>query len=208
MLSGLILAGGRNRGTNGTNKAFLVLDNVTLIARQIAEMRKCCKDITVVTNDPTPFLKSVDRDIRIITDYLPGKGPVSGMHAGLTLARHPNVWVVDCGMPFISAKAAELMLERKEDGFEAVFPWIQQRAYPLNGVYDRSCSTVMGEMLEQDHASMEMLLKKLLWLELRESEFAEKGIDRRFVHSIQTTEDYEKLIAWHDSLKLNYMYGV
>jgi molybdopterin-guanine dinucleotide biosynthesis protein A len=192
----------------GVNKAFLVLDNITFIERQISEMRKCCTDITIVTNDPNPFLKSVDRGIRIITDYFPGKGPLSGMHAGLTLAKQPNVWVVDCGMPFISSKAAELLLERKQEGFEAVIPWINKSAHPLHGIYDRSRAAVIGSMLEQGNTTFSSLLKKLLWIELHAPVFEGKGIDCRFVKAIKTTDDYEKLLAWHESLKMNYLYGM
>ncbi|MDQ1909913.1 molybdenum cofactor guanylyltransferase [Paenibacillus sp. GD4] len=207
MMSGLILAGGRNRGTNGEHKAFLVLDNMTFVERQIREMKKICKEIIIVTNDPIPFLRKVDRGVRIITDYFPGKGPLSGMHAGLTLAQHPNVWVVGCDMPYISAKAAELLIERKQDGFEAVIPWVNHSAYPLHGVYDRSCAAAIGQLLEKDEVAVSALLKQLFWCELQQSAFEEKGIDTRFVAAIKTTEEYEKLLAWHDSLKMNYLYG-
>lgn len=208
MMSGLILAGGRNRGMNGVHKAFLVLDHVTFIERQISEMRKCCSDITIVTNDPMPFLKAVDRAVRVITDYFPGGGALSGMHAGLTLAKQTNVWVVDCGMPFISAKAAKLLLDSKKEGLDAVIPWMEERAHPLHGVYDRSCAAVIGSMVEQGKASFPALLEQLSWVKLPESVFEEKGIDSRFVKAIKTKEDYEALLAWHESLKMNYMNGM
>ncbi len=193
MMSGLILAGGRNRGANGENKAFFMLDNMTIVERQIREMEKCCEEIIIATNDPPPFLRKVDRGVRIITDYFPGKGPLSGMHAGLTLAQQPHVWVVSCDMPYISSKAAELLLAREQEGFEAAIPAIGGSAHPLHGVYDRSCAVKIGALLEQDEATLSTLLKQLYWCELQESAFEEKAIDSRFVASIKTKEDDEKL---------------
>ncbi|CAG7625903.1 Molybdenum cofactor guanylyltransferase [Paenibacillus allorhizosphaerae] len=208
MLSGVILAGGKNSRMNGQNKAFLVLDHMTFIDRQIREMNKICSEIVIVAMDPAPYLRTLDRGIRIITDYFPEKGPLGGMFSGLTLSFHSNVWVVGCDMPFISAEAAELMLSCKKDAIDAVIPWIGNQVYPLHGIYDKSCAKPIRELLKNDEVSFSAMLKKLLWCELPEALFKEKEIDPRFVTAINTPEDYEQAVSFYESLQMNYRLGL
>jgi molybdopterin-guanine dinucleotide biosynthesis protein A len=140
MLSGIILAGGEGLRMGGENKSLLMLGNETLLERQIRIMRELCSEIIIVTNTPRSFLRRVDASVRIITDYMPGKGPLSGMHAGLTLSVNQNAWIVGCDMPFLSPKAARLMLLKKKKGIEAIIPWLQESMFPLHGIYDRDCA--------------------------------------------------------------------
>ena len=122
MLTGVILAGGANRRMKGESKALLPFGGQPLVVRQVDRMRILCDEVIVVTNDPRPYLPILDRSVRIITDFFAGHGPLGGMHAALSLAKHTSVWVVGCDMPFVSSKAAELLWNRKRDGFEAVVP--------------------------------------------------------------------------------------
>ncbi|MWC29901.1 molybdenum cofactor guanylyltransferase [Paenibacillus sp. MMS18-CY102] len=195
MLSGVILAGGDHQATKGENRAFLELDGETLLQRQIREMGSCCSEITIVTNEPRPFLRAVDREIRIITDSFAGKGMLSGIHAGLSLSKNHKVWILGCHMPFPSAGAAQLLAAQKQEGIEAVLPWINNRAYPLHGIYDRSCADKIGALLGGGNMRAASLLHTLRWSEVYEPAFAEHGIDSRFVESIHATKDHERLIA-------------
>lgn len=108
-LSGVILAGGRNRRMGGSPKALLSYHREKLIHRQIRVMRTICEEVILVTNEPRLYLPIVDRDVRILTDSYAGQGPLGGMHAALSLARCDNVWIIDCDMPFVSSRAARLM---------------------------------------------------------------------------------------------------
>jgi len=190
MLSGIVLAGGESKRMNGENKSLLMLGEEALIQRQVRIMRAICSEIIIVTNTPRPFLRKVDESVRIITDYIPKKGPLSGMHAGLTLARHQNAWVVACDMPFLSPEAAELMLRKKKEGFEAVFPRIDGALYPLHGIYDRDCAQHIWSLLMNRDTELSSLQKVLCWREVFESDFHASGIDCGFIRSIETEEDY------------------
>lgn len=199
MLSGVILAGGNHRWMQGENRAFLQLEGRTLIERQIAEMRAYCSEITIVTNDPKPFLRSVDRDIRIITDYYRITGILSGMHAGLSLAQNRHVWVIGCHLPYPSAAAAMLQLEHMGEGVEAAIPVIHDNAFPLHGIYDRSCANRICEQLTGGNAHIGAFLASLKRVELNESDFRAHGVDTRFVQTIRTMEDY-RMISYPSSL--------
>lgn len=195
MLSGVILAGGAHRGMKGENRAFLVVNGQTLIERQIREMKSCCSEITIVTNEPQLFLKSVDREIRIITDYYAGKGLLSGMHAGLALAKNRHVWLLGCHMPNPSANAAKLQLSHMHEGTDAVLPVIRGAAYPLHGIYDRSNAERIGRLLDGGITDVSLFIRQTNRVELTEFDFEEQGISREFVRSIHTQADYRNLIS-------------
>ncbi|RIX50483.1 molybdenum cofactor guanylyltransferase [Paenibacillus nanensis] len=190
MLSGVILAGGAHRGMKGDNRAFLVVDGQTLIERQIREMKTCCSEITIVTNEPQLFLKTVDRDIRIITDYYAGKGLLSGMHAGLALAKNRHVWLLGCHLPSPSAQAAKLQLSYMQEGTDAVLPFIKETVYPLHGIYDRSNAERIGRLLDGGITDVSLFLRQINRTQLAESHFEEQGINREFVRSIHTQGDF------------------
>ncbi|NEW05879.1 molybdenum cofactor guanylyltransferase [Paenibacillus sp. SYP-B3998] len=194
MLSGVILAGGANRRMKGELKALLPFGGKPLIARQIDRMRELCDELIVVTNDPKPYLNIVDRSVRIITDFFEGHGPLGGMHAALSLAKHSSVWVVGCDMPFISSKAAKLLLNRKLDGFEAVVPLVAGEIHLLHGIYDRACAPHIVPLLKQGETHISALLKHAFWSELGDQFLYENGVDLNFVSSIKTLEDYEAML--------------
>lgn len=195
MLTGLILAGGPDPRMDGERKALLSFGGETLIQRQIKEMRKLCTELIVAAKDPKPFLRIVDPDVRLITDYYPDQGPLGGIHAGFTLARCPNIWVAGSDMPFISASAAELLLERKLEGFEATLPHIGGRLHPLHGIYDRRCVEPALALLGKGERRVSELLQLLFWFELPEAAFTERGVEAGFVDTIETRDDYHHALG-------------
>lgn len=194
MLTGLILAGGPSKRMNGDLKPLLPFGGELLIERQVKTMRECCQEVIVVTKDPVPLLPRLDRDVRILNDFFSVKGPLAGMHAGFSLAKHGDIWVAGCDMPFLSVQAAELLLKFKKKGFEAAIPRVNGNLYPLHGVYDRACGDKLDFLLENGESSFSVLLEELNRVEIPQPEFARRGIDPCFVWSIDTREDYEKAL--------------
>lgn len=188
MLSGVILAGDVYEARKADQRAFLIVEGQFMLHRQIRAMQSLCAEVTIVTNNPQPFLRHVDREIRIICDYYAGRGMLSGMHAGLALSRYPNVWMLGCHMPYPSAAAANLLMSWKQEGYDAVIPWIDGRLYPLHGVYDRTLAEPIGAMLEEGHTNITHVLQQINWLKLKESAFKNNRIDSRFVRSIPAQE--------------------
>ncbi|MGO4272204.1 molybdenum cofactor guanylyltransferase [Paenibacillus sp. TAF58] len=191
MLTGVILAGGANRRMNGELKALLPFGGQPLIVRQVDRMKILCDEIIVVTNDPKSFLPILDRSVRIITDFHRGYGPLGGMHAGLSLAKHSSVWVVGCDMPFISYKAAELLWNRKREGLEAVIPLVSGRLIPLHGIYDRDCKTKILPLLGKGETRVSALLEHIFWSELGGEYLQKNGVDLKFIASIKTMDEYK-----------------
>ncbi|MFK7696532.1 molybdenum cofactor guanylyltransferase [Paenibacillus sp. HJGM_3] len=194
-MTGVILAGGFDRRMEGQIKGLLHFGDELLIVRQLRLMKPVCNELIVVTNEPKPYFRLLDTEIRIITDFVPNRGPLGGMYAGLSLARNRDVWIVGCHMPFLSAQAAELLQTKKHEGFDAALPWVQGRVYPLHGVYDRSCAEAVWRLLQSGDPAVSRVLKEISWGELRETEFQTEGIESSFIDCFNTPEEYAGLLV-------------
>lgn len=191
MLTGVIVAGGQNRRMEGKVKALLPFHGEAVIVRQIREMQKTCDRIVVVARDPRLFSHVADHNVQIIEDRIPGKGPLSGMHAAFSELDRAAAWVVGCDMPFISEEAAQLMWERKQEkGCDAVVPYIAGRIHPLHGIYDKRCLEPATDLLQSGDYRLTDLLDRLQWDTVQEEVFVRKGIDCRFVINMNTPEQY------------------
>ncbi|WP_080832916.1 molybdenum cofactor guanylyltransferase [Cohnella massiliensis] len=181
-VSGIILAGGRSRVKRGELKALWPIDGEPLLARQIRLMRSWCKEIMVVTDTPRLYLPLVPADVRIVTDYAKGKGPLGGMAAGLSLAQLPYAWIVGSRMADLSVPAARLLLARCAAGRkEAVWPSDSSGPYPLHGIYACASAGRVVRLFEEGRRGLADLPRFLLWDEVTENEFARHGIAFDFV---------------------------
>jgi molybdopterin-guanine dinucleotide biosynthesis protein A len=195
MLTGVILAGGLSRRMGNINKGLLPFLNETLIQRQIGIMQELCAEVILVTNDPRSFLPHLGNTCRIISDYIPGKGPLSGMHAAFTLSKYTDIWVVGCDMPFISSRAAEFMWKQRENmECDAVVPCIQGAIHPLHGLYRKSCVEHISSLLNHGEFRVTELLNAILCKTVMEDAFVEMGLDVRFVLNVNTPEEYEEAV--------------
>lgn len=191
MLTGIILAGGQNRRMGGQHKALLTFNGEPLISRQVRLMKSVCSELIVVTNDPKRFLPVVDRSVRIITDFYPGKGPLSGMHAAFSLAKHKLAWVVGCDMPFVSAAAAlQLVEEIERSCIDAAVPCLEGRLHPLHAVYRTSCAASIAELLDAETYRVTELLSRIRCKPIDENAFAERGIEQNFAVNTNTPEEF------------------
>ncbi|MCX7635430.1 MAG: molybdenum cofactor guanylyltransferase [Syntrophales bacterium] len=99
MVTGIILAGGRSTRM-GTNKALIRIGGERLIDRTVRVYREVFDDIILVTNEPLLY---VDQDVAIVTDVVPGRGPLMGIFTGLLFAAHDAAFVAPCDMPYLTA---------------------------------------------------------------------------------------------------------
>lgn len=69
MLTGVILAGGRNNRIRDTAKSILPFGSEPVVKRQLPVMSQLCNETILVTDDPGSLLPTVGRSSRIITEF-------------------------------------------------------------------------------------------------------------------------------------------
>lgn len=143
-ISVIVLAGGASRRM-GANKALLTIDgNETLIARVVRHMRPLTDDRLLVTNTPELY---ADLGLRQTNDLYPGKGPLAGLHAGLSAARHEWVFAVACDMPLVDHRLVRYMILLSQ-GQQAVVPRpTADTLEPLHALYGKTCLPAIEERL-------------------------------------------------------------
>lgn len=196
MLTGVILAGGQNSRMGGRDKALLTYQGEPFIVRQVQRMRCICRQIIVVTGDPSPYTSLLPADIVYLPDVYAGHGPLSGFHAAFAGVETEAAWTVSCDSPHISAPAASWMLaELMEGGYDAVVPVIDGRHQMLHGVYrPRRVLPEITARLEARQYRLGGLLDSLHWLGVDPDKLVDAGLSTDFAADVDTPEQYAELL--------------
>lgn len=162
MLTGIILAGGRNDYVNGHHRSLLLHHNEPIILCQIKKMSQIADEVIIVTNTPRELLPHVPTNIRIITDFYPNRGPIGGLHAGLSLARTEIAWVIEVDTLSIStsitSKLIKNVLRYHADG---AIPLVDGTLKPLQGVYRTSTKATLTKLLQQENTTLSTFLENI-----------------------------------------------
>lgn len=190
MWSAAILSGGRAARFGGRDKSALMIDGQSILNRQIAELTRLTDDVMIVgSRDPV----ANDR-ARVIDDEVPGRGPLSGLHAALVAARGDQLAVVACDMPYVSAALLAYMLTLAQDA-DAVVPRIDGRYHPLCAAYTRACSGPAETCLVRGALKMTDLLDSVRVRVVSAAEISGFGNHQRLLANINTPEEYASLEA-------------
>ncbi|OPZ74895.1 MAG: Molybdenum cofactor guanylyltransferase [Firmicutes bacterium ADurb.Bin456] len=140
--TGVILAGGKSKRM-GSDKAFLEVGEAAMIKQVASELKKVCNEVLIAggTKENGELL-----GLNVIPDRIPGRGPLSGIHAALLGAANPKCLVTACDMPFVTAALALFMINQA-DGYDVAVPTHGIHMQPLFAVYDRNCVTPIEQAL-------------------------------------------------------------
>lgn len=141
--TGIILAGGKN-SRMGENKAFLKVGKKKIIDRLVEKLKKDLEQVIIVTNERACYDYL---EVDVISDIIPGMGPLSGIHAGLKNARYEHALVMACDMPFVEGELGLLLME-EATGFDVVVPQIGEHLQPLFAVYAKNCIKPIEDCLK------------------------------------------------------------
>jgi molybdenum cofactor guanylyltransferase len=183
----VILAGGFSRRM-GRDKASLPAGDGTLIehlARRLAPV----VDETIVAGGSDR--RNVPGAL-LVDDRHPGLGPLAGMHAGLSAARHPRVWVVACDLPDVEP-AIGALLRRLAPGYEAIVPRIDGEPQGVCALYERGLASRIEAMLDAGERSIKSLLAAIKVRYVAADELRAVDPELRSFHNLNTPADYE---AW------------
>jgi molybdopterin-guanine dinucleotide biosynthesis protein A len=192
----IILAGGKS-SRMGTNKALLKISEKTNIERMVVQLKKLFDEIILVTNDPETygFL-----NVKVTTDHYPDKGPLAGLHAGLSASRFEKNVIVACDLPFISSEFARDLVNRIGN-YDAVIPVINGRQHPLFSVFKKKNIERIAESIENGQLRMRGLLDQLHVLYLTEkdlTDYSKESLERIFFNMNHPNE-YEDAKKWAEA---------
>ncbi len=144
--SAVILAGGKSSRMK-MNKALLPAGDKTFIETIAGQLAKYFNEVIIITNtiqtyEFLPYKK--------YPDIIINKGPLGGIHSGLTHASNEYSFVTACDMPFIDGAAARKLCEMA-NGYDGVVPKKGEYLQPLFAVYSKNCIPYIEKCLDEEH---------------------------------------------------------
>jgi molybdopterin-guanine dinucleotide biosynthesis protein A len=177
MESAAILAGGQATRFGGRDKSALPVDGRTIRERQIAAIAPLTDDLQIV-----------------VSDLVPGCGPLGGLHAALTAARHDTLLLIACDMPYVSTALIEYLLSLA-GGVDAVVPRSERGYHPLCAVYTRACLEPAAARLADRRLKMRDLVDSLRTRVVPVEDIRRFGDPDRLLSNVNTPADYARLEA-------------
>ena len=154
-ISAIILAGGKSSRMM-RDKGLITLHNKPLIKHVIETVKRITENIIIISANPT----YKQFGYPCFEDRIKDKGPLSGIMTGLVNSTTQKNFVLGCDMPFISASLLQGLLNNC-DGVDAIIAEHKNMAEPLCAIYDKSCITHFGSLLEQNQLKITDALEGL-----------------------------------------------
>lgn len=151
----IILAGGKS-SRMGFDKQFLKIDNRRLMSSIIKKLEEDFDEIIIVTNKPDHYLGLGQK---ITSDIIKDKGPLGGIHAGLSISTSHYALVMACDMPNVNMDYVNYMKHHMgQDGVTTCYQdWIE----PFCSFYSRDIVKDIENYLETGKRSINHLLDRL-----------------------------------------------
>lgn len=181
----IVLAGGQSRRM-GRDKATLSWDQGDILSSLLARLLPLSDDVLVVSN----IVRSLAAPVRQVADIIPYKGPLSGIHAGLTYARHELAFVTACDVPFLVPELAFQLVNAVgvADGSVAVY---KEQVEPLFACYRKKCAAMIQQLLAEGHYRVADFLAGINWTAVRQLD----ELSACCFMNVNTNNDYEKAKA-------------
>jgi molybdopterin-guanine dinucleotide biosynthesis protein A len=125
-LSGIVLAGGQSQRM-GRNKALMLLEGQTLIARVLDRLSSLCDELIISTNDVESY---ADLPAHVVPDVFPVGCALSGIHAGLAAMRNERAGFYEALHAVYSVRCVEPIARLLAEGPRRVidfFPRVRVR---------------------------------------------------------------------------------
>ncbi|KAF0819125.1 Molybdenum cofactor guanylyltransferase [Bacillus sp. ZZV12-4809] len=193
--TGIILAGGHS-SRMGENKALLKIGGKPVIERIAEQLSSIMPDVIVVANnlEEYQFLGHP-----IVSDQWKEKGPLGGIHAGLSKSGTQSNLIVACDMPFISGELAGHLLEQL-DQHQAAVPEIEGQLHPLFAAYRKDAAKAADRALRENKLRIRQFLKDIDSKIIRDDELKKRGIDYKDAHffNMNHPEEYWQALKMAD----------
>src|SRR5215831_13082415 len=152
-VSAYILAGGKSTRM-GADKAFVLLNGRTLLARMLEAARSLTPNVHIV-GDPAKYSEFAP----VVEDVFPGCGPLGGIHAALRSSTTELNVILAVDTPFVSLALLQFLLKRARTSAETLVTVAQANGgyQPLCAVYRREFASTAEQALRAGRHKIDAL---------------------------------------------------
>jgi len=193
-VAGFVLAGGKS-ARMGRDKALLPWQGQTLLERALGTTRAVASATRIVGSKAKfePYGS-------VVEDIFPERGPLGGIHAGLSGSDRELNLVLAVDLPFVTAELLAYLIRRAQDSpCMVTAPRLQAGWEPLCAVYRREFAKVAEDALRKGRNAIHSLLDgddarmdlRAGILAIDEKELAGAGFPASMFRNINTVTDFE-----------------
>jgi len=179
----------------GAAKATLPFGSELMLQRVVRLLAEVVQPIVVVAA-PEQTLPPLPADVLIARDEQEGRGPLQGLHAGLTaLAPHADAaFATSCDVPLLMPAFIRWMIDSLGD-FEIAVPKEDRFHHPLAAVYRTSVADRIAELLAADRLRPVFLFEAAQTREVPVDELRTVDPELRSLMNLNFPEDYRAALA-------------
>ena len=183
-VSAFILAGGKSTRM-GTDKAFVLLEGRTLLARML-DLARQLTSIVHIIGDPAKFAPFAPT----IEDIFPGCGPLGGIHAALRSSPTDLNVILAVDVPFVSLALLDYLISRATSSDANVTVARAAGGFqPLCAVYRRPFADAAEDALRTGHYKIDTLFTPATTQVIEEAELETSGFPSRIFCNLNTPEE-------------------
>lgn len=154
-IGAIILCGGKS-SRMGKDKGLLPFYSAPMVSHIVKALQSYKIPINLVTSN-----KDYEQfGIELISDIYENKGPIGGIHAGLTASKYDVNIVISCDTPLVPAGLFKMLLNKYVDE-DALVIEIQERTHPLIGIYNKRIVPILETLIEDNQLRLSQLLDRI-----------------------------------------------
>lgn len=180
----LVLAGGESRRM-GRPKAWIPVGDTVLLRHVADRLGPGFSEVIVSFAEPEQLEHHIP--YRVVFDLRRHAGPLAGLEAGLSAARHEVLFAVGCDMPYVTEALAQLAIAAARNS-DAAIPRHDGLFEPVCGAYRKSALPAIAAALDAGRYTAHDVAEYLdvTWIE---------GQDPQQFESLNTPADFERFDA-------------
>lgn len=186
-ISAFILAGGKSTRM-GQDKAFVKLQNQTMLARALQLARTVSTEVKIVGS-----AEKFSAHAPTIEDLFPDRGPLAGIHAALKNSHTVLNLILAIDLPFMdTAFLQHLIKQARASKALVTIPRCAGGWQPLCAVYRREFAAAAENSLREGHNKIDPLFAKVPTQVIPDSDLLELGLSAEIFRNINTPEDFSQ----------------
>ena len=183
-VTAFILAGGKSTRM-GADKAFVLLDGRTLLARALDTARSITPEVRIV-GDPQKFASFAPT----VEDIFPNCGPLGGIHSALRSSPTDLNLMLAVDVPFVSPALLQHLVGRASNSPATVTVAQTGGGYqPLCAVYRRNFADAAEEALQEGRYKIDTLFAASSTQTIAERELEAAGFSPRMFRNLNTPQE-------------------
>ena len=186
-VAAFILAGGKSTRM-GADKAFVMLDGCTLLAKALELAHAVTADVRVV-GEAAKFAAFAP----VVEDVFRERGPLGGIHAALRASAAELNLVLAVDVPFVTGPLLRYLIARaRRSGAVVTLPRAGVGWQPLCAVYRREFADVAEKALREGRYKIDALFDAAQTQGIDEAELGAAGFTPGMFRNLNTREELAK----------------